>query len=760
MSKIKIRGYCDRPSAAPGESLSFYISVDTPGDYEAQLVRIHNGDIHPLGPGFKEVEIDAGSNGTYPGRTQRTQAGSYVQIEDPRGQLGFSDSFSVHAFVSAMAPNRGRQVILSRWDDSTGNGWELQLVDGALEFVIGDGTGKTAKARSDRPLFTDVFYSVVGSFDAQSGTVTLDQISVVNSANSRFGKVVPLDSTTRVTEQTDLVPGAPDVPLLIAGAAEQSDPDRTWVTALFNGKIDSPKVWRGALDAEQARRLSEGETVAPARLAAHWDFAHGIGPDGIPTDAIRDVSGNGLHGSCVNQPDRAMTGWNWTGRQDHFVLAPEQYGAIWFHEDSLDDSRWKADFDLTIPDLRSGNYAMRVRQGENEDYIPFFVLPPRGTATSKILVLMPTASYIAYANSQTAQNSPATQAVGGHFAAIENIDLELNERWKEYGLSTYDYHIDGRGVQYSSWRRPILSMRPKYRHEFGSVWQYPADLQLADWLTASGFEYDVATDHELMEEGVELFKRYNVVITGSHPEYYTEGMVDAWEEYLATGGRGMYLAGNGMYWVTAQHPEKPYVIEVRKGETGDQAWKSRPGELHMSLDGRRGGIWRRRARSSAKAWGVVYTSHCLDVSTSFLPMEDAHDPELAWMFEGIGTDVPIGDFGLVGGGAAGIEVDRYELEAGTPPNTKLVASSYGASRNWVLVPEEQYFAHSGMAGPEHPQVRGDIVYFSTGEGGAMFSSSSMAWISSLSWNNYENNVAQMTANVIRRFAVDGPLEEI
>lgn len=279
-------------------------------------------------------------------------------------------------------------------------------------------------------------------------------------------------------------------------------------------------------------------------------------------------------------------------------------------------------------------------------------------------------------------------------------------------------------------------------------------------MTEAGFEYDVATDHDLMNEGVELFKRYNVVITGSHPEYYTEDMVDAWEKYLEGGGRGMYLAGNGMYWIAEQHPEKPHVLEIRKGEQGDQAWKSRPGEVYMGLNGLRGGLWRLRGRSSAKVWGVVYTSHGLDVSCPFFPMSDARDPDLAWMFEGMSTDEPIGDFGLVYGGAAGLEVDRYELMAGTPPNTKLVASSYGHSRNWGLVPEEQYFVHSGMNGPEHPLVRGDIVYFSTKNGGAHFSSSSMSWVSSLQWNDYSNNVAAMTANVIKRFAKDGPLDEI
>ena len=86
--------------------------------------------------------------------------------------------------------------------------------------------------------------------------------------------------------------------------------------------------------------------------------------------------------------------------------------------------------------------------------------------------------------------------------------------------------------------------------------------------------------------------------------------------------------------------------------------------------------------------------------------------------------------------------------------------SYGHTPNWALVPEDQYFAHSGMNGPEHPMVRGDIVYFSTPKGGAMFSAPSMSWCASLSHNDYENNVSQLTANVLKRFADDAPMDMV
>jgi N,N-dimethylformamidase len=57
-------------------------------------------------------------------------------------------------------------------------------------------------------------------------------------------------------------------------------------------------------------------------------------------------------------------------------------------------------------------------------------------------------------------------------------------------------------------------------------------------------------------------------------------------------------------------------------------------------------------------------------------------------------------------------------------------------------------------------VRADLVYFTTRQGGAVFSSSSMAWCGSLSHNEYDNNVSTMTSNVLRRFASPEALPQL
>lgn len=758
MKDLPIRGYCDRPNVAPGERLDFHVSCAGPSRYHARLVRLRHGDLHPDGPGLRLKALASNIEGSYRGARQRTQLGSYVEIPDPAGRLAARGGFALHLFLWPTTP-QATQTVLSRMRARDRRGWALVLEDGYLSFVIGDGR-RTRRITAARRLFAETWYSVTVSLDAGGKHARLTQQAVVNSVNGRLGPVVPLACDDAVDARLGLLPADAGVPVIIGGMAEgRAAGTRQWVQADFNGKLDAPKIFAGPLAPADIAGLAQGALPALPRLA-HWDFAAGITRQGIPGDDVIDIAGGALHGRCVNQPDRAMTGWNWDGNEEHFVHCPQQYGALWFHADALDDCRWPVAFTLAVPArLASGVYAVELECDGARDYVPFFVTPPRGRATAKVAVLLPTFSYLAYANTQVLQNVPG-QAVMGILTSLGDRDLELNRRWREYGLSTYDLHSDGRGCQYSSWRRPILNMRPDYRHEFGAVWQFPADLHLIDWLEQRGTRYDVITDHDLAAEGVALLARYRVVMTCSHPEYYSAGMLNAWESYLANGGRGMYLAGNGFYWVTSQHPHKPWLIEVRKGESGDQAWRARPGELFHSTTGERGGLWRMRGRAPQKIWGVGYTAHCLDVSCGFVQMPDARDRRLAWMMRGIGRDEVIGDFGLVNGGAAGLEVDRIDYALGTPPHTLLVASSHGLSANAMLVPEEQYFAHPGADGTQDPLVRGDIVYFTTAHGGGVFSASSMAWCGSLSHHGYDNNVARLTGNVLDRFAADAPLNDV
>ena len=87
--------------------------------------------------------------------------------------------------------------------------------------------------------------------------------------------------------------------------------------------------------------------------------------------------------------------------------------------------------------------------------IPFFVRAPRGRPQASACVLIPTFTYVVYANySRQVTDEAYRQRVAQWGARPWNPDQH-----REYGLSTYNFHTDGSGICYSSRLRPILNMR-------------------------------------------------------------------------------------------------------------------------------------------------------------------------------------------------------------------------------------------------------------------------------------------------------------
>jgi N,N-dimethylformamidase len=56
-----------------------------------------------------------------------------------------------------------------------------------------------------------------------------------------------------------------------------------------------------------------------------------------------------------------------------------------------------------------------------------------------------------------------------------------------------------------------------------------------------------------------------------------------------------------------------------------------------------------------------------------------------------------------------------------------------------------------------PREKGLYISYTPPNGGAVFSTSSIAWAGALSHNGYQNNVSRLTENVIRRFLDPAPL---
>ncbi len=688
---VPLVGYLDRLSARPGETIAVKVSSQAGEPYAADMVRIIHADPNPAGPGMRLEDTDCGFAGRYPSRAQAVHPGSFAVVD---AALAVPEGGAVRVRVQPGLLDAPQPVLAL-------GGTVLQVSAEGARLVV-DGTVAAAVAA---PMLERCWYELTAVFG--SGRVHLKQAALARSwgvaDSGEAGGDAGLPGGERLLMAADAAGGR------------------------FDGRIEDPALLG-----------PDGAAVAS------WDFSVGIG-----TAAV-----HGTHpGRLVNLPTRGVRGSRWTGAEMDWKHAPREYAAIHFHADDLYDAEWRTDFSVVVPSgLKSGVYGVRLRVGGDEDIIPFFVLPPRGTVTAPVAYLAATFTYQAYANHARFNVDAAFRARMTEWDARPHSP----EDHPEYGASTYNRHPDGTGISLSSLRRPVLTLRPGYltfNDPRGSgLRHFSADSHLTDWLEAGGQAFDVITDHDLHREGVALLAGYKCVLTGSHPEYHTPRTLDALAAYVGQGGRLCYLGGNGFYWRIAVSDAVPDVLEVRRAEGGIRAWDAAPGEGHHQLDGGYGGLWRRLGRPPQMLAGVGFSSQGLFEGSHYRRLPASFDPAVAWIFEGVEGEA-LGDFGLSGGGAAGFELDRADRRLGTPPNAVILARSEGHQAHYVAVPEE-LLSHVNTVTGEAPRdlIRAEIVYFETADGGAVFSTGSITFCGSLSHGGYENPVSRMLGNVVRRFA--------
>lgn len=728
-------GYADRLSAAPGESVTFMVSAEDVPEYTTELVRLRHSDDSPNGPGVRVSPVPGAWRGRHAGERQLTRLGSHIRVRDEAGVLGGEGGVTLVAVVFPTHLTGGPQAIVSTWDAAEPRGYALGLDGvGRLTFWLGDGRAEHARSLAE-PLTVDQWWVIGASYDAASGELALAARPWVTAANSLHSPIVVNPELRLSSERFErpLVAGRGNR-LLFAALA----PERTSDSGHYNGKIESPGLWPRALGRDRLAAVVAGPLAEPP---VRWWFGPAPGEPNVAAQRVACVGRPELDGQLVNLPVRGVTGVRWTGEVEHYAADPRAYGAIHFHDDALVDSAWLPSHTLTVPkDLPSGVYALRLTAADASCAysIPLVVRPPAGAAAGgDLALLLPTATYLAYANERGL----------GYVPVVERGNAVLETRY-DLGHSSYARHNDGSGVCHTSSRRPILTVEPFFRTHLSPA-SLMADLYILDWLTEQGFSFDVITDHDLHEHGADLLRRYRGVITGSHPEYASARMLDGIERYLDDGGNLAYVGGNGFYWVVTFHPELPHVMELRRGESGSRTWQARPGEYHHASTGERGGLWRMRGRAPQKIFGLGFSSQGGGPAARYRLGPDPELGDAAFAVQGV-PEV-FGDAGMTNGGAVGEEVDRYEPALGSPPDAVVLATSEGLGDGYQFVVDELTGTGPGQGGVEHPDVRADVVRFNTRGGGSVFATGSIAYGYGLSADGYANGLSRLTRNVIEQW---------
>lgn len=126
---------------------------------------------------------------------------------------------------------------------------------------------------------------------------------------------------------------------------------------------------------------------------------------------------------------------------------------------------------------------------------------------------------------------------------------------------------------------------------------------------------------------------------------------------------------------------------------------------------------------------------------------DAHD-RAASLLDGISGPI-FGDYGLNGGASAGFELDRADVELGTPADAIVIASSENHDDGFNPPPEDILSPGKSMTGePVDQLVRSDIIWYRTPGGGQVFSVGSIFFCGGLLVNDADNDVSRLLRNAL------------
>lgn len=732
-------GYPDRISVPAGERITFHLSSKRP-KVKIEVLRLRCGDVDANGPGFKYEVMESSIDGEHACLDQPIFPGSCAIVEHG-GTLvpgGRHWSFGAYIYPTRIADNA--RTVMGNWCEDSSKGYALAIdPDGRPVLILCRTSGAPLQLTLDVPIPERVWSFVCCALDLAQGMASVSLIVPADGVRPEAS----LAQTFSLEGELALDSG---LPFLIA--AHHLDSERRYADH-FDGKIEAPRVFSRFMEGEALRVFGcQPRTGAThAGLVAFWDFS-----DSIDTLAVKDLSPNCLHGSLHQLPRRAVTGFHWSGAVHDWRLAPQEYGAIHFHSDDIYDCQWQPTCRLDVPaHWRSGVYALRLTpagkdpEPDCESYVCFFVTPGKESRRADLVVVASVATYLAYANSALRLYQVHFETLMEHVLWLPQDDVFLQEN-PEIGQSTYDCHIDGSGRAFSSWLRPILSMRPR-----GYWFNLINDTYILDWLEEKGIEYDLITDVELDREGARALKPYRAMLTPTHPEYFSFNMMNAIMAYQNAGGRHVSMGGNAFYWRCGFHPAAPAALEVRRGVAGTRTWESEPGEVHLAGTGEPGSLWRHSGFAPQKLVGVGFSAMINDVCGWYVRTTESEDPRVAFIFEGVGRDEKLGNFGFRYNGAVGSEIDRYDLELGTPRHALRIATSEGLGGGALPTPEEFRTMVDGLDGTQNALVRADMVFFETANGGAVFATGSITYGMSLGYNNYDNNVSTITLNVLNRF---------
>jgi hypothetical protein len=424
---------------------------------------------------------------------------------------------------------------------------------------------------------------------------------------------------------------------------------------------------------------------------------------------------------------------------------------------SADGCDWPASIEIPVgPDWPSGYYSVSLTAGD-ERADAFLVVRP-GRDRAPILLVLSTATWNAYND----WGGPSLYTGGTHVSfarplapgflnkpepALRKAQSEPDREalayfaWaEEHGLSAWSG-----GAGWWTWERPFLA-----------------------WAEQEGFSVDVAVSQDL-ERDPEILAGHRLSLSVGHDEYWSWGMRDAVEAFLAAGGNAAFFGGNTCWWQVRFEGDGMTCFKYRADE---DPVVGTPDERLVT------GAWpdRRIGRPESRMTGVSfsrggYSRYGLGVpraSGAYTVWRPDH-----WAFEG--TNLRYGDALGIADAIVGYEVDGCELALsdgipvathrdGTPEGMEVLATA--PARLWAKDEQPSRYADEPgelehvagvLFGPDDPSRLHEIEHnhavvgcFQVPGGGTVFNAGCTDWTYGIAGG--DDAVRRITKNVLERLS--------
>ena len=310
---------------------------------------------------------------------------------------------------------------------------------------------------------------------------------------------------------------------------------------------------------------------------------------------------------------------------------------------------WPSSLAIPVgPGWRSGYHSVRVTSGD-ERADAFVAVRPAPGDRSPVLLVLSTTTYNAYND----WGGPSLYTGGTHVSFERPLANGFLDKPEPAGRMMQPVP-DREAMGYRSWARPLgLS-----DWSGGSGW-WNWERPFTRWAESNGYRIDVATSQDL-ELHPEVLDGHRLVLSVGHDEYWSWGMRDALDAFVAGGGNAAIFSGNTCFW-QVRFDEDHRGMTCFKYRADDDPVAGTSDERFLS------GIWsdRRVGRPETSTIGLTFTRGGYSRYGLGAPESAAeytvHRPE-HWVFDG--TGLATGD---AFGGADAIvayEVDGCAMTAG------------------------------------------------------------------------------------------------